>query len=59
MFLSMAITFFIMSIVAGVLGFGVLDGDAAWIGKAAFFIFLVAFGLSFLMTGHPPHHGNT
>lgn len=59
MFLSMAITFLVMTIVAGVLGFGVLDGDAAWIGKAAFFTFLVAFGVSFLMTGRPPHRKNT
>jgi len=59
MFLSMAITFLIMTIVAGVLGFGVLDGDAAWIGKAAFFTFLVAFGVSFLMRGQPSHHENT
>ena len=51
MFISMAITYLILTIVAGVFGFGVLDGDAAWIGKAAFFTFLVAFAISFLMKG--------
>ena len=56
MFISMAITYLILTIVAGVLGFGVLAGDAAWVARAAFFIFLVAFGASFLMTGQPPSH---
>ncbi len=56
MFISMAITYLILAIISGVLGFWVLTEDAAWIARAAFFIFLVAFGISFLMTGEPMHY---
>ena len=56
MFISMAITYLIMTIVAGIFGFGVLEGDAAWILKAAFFTFLVAFVISFFMKGQPSYH---
>jgi len=51
MFISMGMTYLILTIATGILGFGVLDGDAAWIAKAAFFTFLVAFGISFVMEG--------
>jgi uncharacterized membrane protein YtjA (UPF0391 family) len=59
MFISMAITYLILAIITGVLGFGVLAGDAAWIAKDAFYIFLVAFGISFFMTGQSPNRKNT
>ena len=59
MFVSMAITYLILTVVTGVLGFGILPEDSAWIARSAFFIFLVAFGVSFFMTGQPPHHRQT
>jgi len=54
MFISMGITYLILTIITGILGFGVLSDNAAWIAKGAFFIFLTAFLLSFLMTGQKP-----
>ncbi len=59
MFLSVAITFLILSIITGVLGFGVLAGDAAWAARAFFFVFLVTFGVSLVMTGGQSNHKNT
>ena len=56
MFISMAITYLVLTIIAGILGFGMLAETAAWIAKAAFFTFLVAFGISFLMRGQPPYN---
>ena len=54
MFISMGITYLVLTIIAGVLGFGVLRDNAAWIAKGAFFTFLIAFLISFLMTGKQP-----
>jgi len=45
--LSYAITFLIIAIIAGVLGFGVIAGTAAMIAKVLFIIFLVLFLASF------------
>ncbi len=56
MFLSMAITYLILAIIAGVLGFGVMTGTTAWIAQAFFFVFLVAFGAALLMTGQSSYH---
>jgi uncharacterized membrane protein YtjA (UPF0391 family) len=56
MFISMAITYLVLTIVTGILGFVILADATAWIARAAFFIFLVAFGISFLMTGRPLNH---
>jgi uncharacterized membrane protein YtjA (UPF0391 family) len=41
--LDYAITFLIIAIIAGILGFGVIAGTAAMIAKALFVIFLVLF----------------
>ena len=41
--LSYAVTFLIIAIVAGVLGFGVIAGTAAMIAKVFFVIFLILF----------------
>jgi uncharacterized membrane protein YtjA (UPF0391 family) len=41
--LSYAITFLIIALIAGVLGFGVIAGTAATIAKVLFLIFLVLF----------------
>jgi len=56
MFLSMTTTFLILTIFAGVLGFWVLPEDTAWIARACFYVFLVPFGLSFVMTGEQSDH---
>ena len=52
--LSYAITFLIIALIAGVLGFGVIAGTAAWIAKILFFVFLVLFLVS-LVTGRRTH----
>lgn len=46
--LSYAVTFLIIAIVAGVLGFGVIAGTAAMIAKVLFVIFLILFLASLL-----------
>ncbi len=46
--LSYAITFLIIALIAGVLGFGVIAGTAALIAKVCFVVFLVLFVLSFI-----------
>lgn len=44
--LSWAIIFLIIALVAGVLGFGVVAGTAAWIAKVLFVVFLILFLVS-------------
>ncbi|RRJ96918.1 DUF1328 domain-containing protein [Opitutaceae bacterium TAV4] len=44
--LSYALIFLIVSLIAGVLGFGVISGTAATIAKVLFIIFLVLFIIS-------------
>ena len=46
--LRWVITFFIIAIIAGLLGFTNLAGDMAYIAKILFFIFLLLFVLSLL-----------
>jgi len=41
--LSYTITFLLIAIVAGILGFGVIAGTAATIAKVLFLVFLVLF----------------
>jgi len=41
--LNYAITFLLIALVAGILGFGVVAGTAAYIAKVLFVIFLVLF----------------
>jgi uncharacterized membrane protein YtjA (UPF0391 family) len=41
--LSYAITFLLIAIMAGVLGFGVIAGTAAVVARALFVIFLILF----------------
>jgi uncharacterized membrane protein YtjA (UPF0391 family) len=48
--LSYAVTFLIIAIIAGVLGFGVIAGTAAMIARVLFIIFLVLF-IASLFTG--------
>jgi len=51
--LTYAILFLIVSLVAGVLGFFVIAGTAAWIAKVLFVVFLVLFLVS-LVKGKRP-----
>ncbi|MCA9125503.1 MAG: DUF1328 domain-containing protein [Planctomycetales bacterium] len=47
--LSWALTFLVISLIAAVLGFGVVAGTAASIAKLLFFVFLVLFVISLLI----------
>jgi uncharacterized membrane protein YtjA (UPF0391 family) len=52
--LSWALTFLVIALIAGVLGFGVVAGTAATIAKVCFFVFLVLFVLGLLMGRRGP-----
>lgn len=43
-----ALIFFIVAVVAGILGFGVIAGTAAWVAKVLFFVFLIFFVISLI-----------
>ncbi len=47
--LGWAATFFVIALVAAVLGFGVIAGTAAWIAKICFILFLILFVVSLVM----------
>jgi len=47
--LSWALTFLVIALIAGVLGFGVIAGTAASIAKVLFFVFLVLFVIGLFM----------
>ncbi|MES1203376.1 MAG: DUF1328 domain-containing protein [Pseudomonadota bacterium] len=49
--LQWALTFFVLAIVAGVFGFGVIATAAAGIAKILFFLFLVLFVISLVSGG--------
>ena len=51
--LNYAVIFFIVALVAAVLGFGGIAGAAAGIAKILFFVFLVLFVISFVMGRKP------
>ena len=46
--LSYAVTFLIIALIAGVLGFGVLAGTAMYIAKICLVVFLILFVVSLL-----------
>ncbi len=46
--LGLVLTFLLVAIIAGVLGFGVIAGTAAFIAKVLFVIVLIGFVLSLL-----------
>ncbi len=48
-----ALVFLVISIIAGILGFGVVAGDEAWIARVLFLVFLVLFFVS-LIRGRRP-----
>jgi uncharacterized membrane protein YtjA (UPF0391 family) len=49
--LNYAITFLLIALIAGVLGFGVIAGTAALIAKVFFLVFLVLFVVSLFRGG--------
>jgi uncharacterized membrane protein YtjA (UPF0391 family) len=55
--LHWALTFFVIALIAAVLGFGGIAGSAMGIAKVLFFVFLVLFAISLvtgLVRGAPP-----
>jgi uncharacterized membrane protein YtjA (UPF0391 family) len=52
--LSWALTFFIIALIAAVLGFGGIAGSAAWMAQVLFGIFIILFLVSFLFRGRTP-----
>jgi len=46
--LGLVLTFLLIAIIAGVLGFGFIAGTAAFIAKVLFIIFLIGFVISLL-----------
>jgi uncharacterized membrane protein YtjA (UPF0391 family) len=51
--LSWALTFFVIALIAALFGFGGIASSAAGIAQVLFFIFLVAFVVSMIMSfGH-------
>jgi len=46
--LSWALTFLVIALIAGVLGFGVVAGTAAQIAQVLFFLFLILFVVSLI-----------
>ncbi len=52
--LSWAITFLIVALLAGILGFGFIAGTAAWIAKVCFLVFMVLFVVSLLRGRRSP-----
>ncbi|MGZ3494918.1 MAG: DUF1328 domain-containing protein [Thermodesulfobacteriota bacterium] len=46
--LGLVLTFLLIAIVAGILGFGIIAGTAAFIAKVLFIIFLIGFVISLL-----------
>lgn len=47
--LHYAVVFFVIALIAGVLGFGGIAAGAAEIGKVLFFIFLIVFVATLIM----------
>ncbi|MCA9160864.1 MAG: DUF1328 domain-containing protein [Planctomycetales bacterium] len=52
--LGWALTFLVIALIAGVLGFGVIAGTAASIAKVLFFVFLVLFIIGLVMGRRGP-----
>ncbi len=55
--LSWAVTFLIIALIAGVLGFTTIAGTAIGIAKILFFVFLVLFVIMLLMGRRTPPIG--
>lgn len=48
-----AIVFFVVALIAAVLGFGGIAGAASWIAQVLFVVFLIAFVISLFMGRRP------
>ena len=46
--LGLVLTFLLIAIIAGILGFGIIAGTAAFIAKVLFIVFLIGFAISLL-----------
>jgi uncharacterized membrane protein YtjA (UPF0391 family) len=51
MLLNWALIFLVVAIIAGVLGFGGLAAESAWIARVLFGLFLILFIISFFFRG--------
>lgn len=54
MMLGWAVTFLIIALIAGLLGFGGIAGTAMGIAKILFFVFLVLFVIFLVLGRRPP-----
>jgi uncharacterized membrane protein YtjA (UPF0391 family) len=52
--LHWALTFLIVALIAGLLGFGALEGLAMWFAQVLFVVFLILFLISLLAGRRPP-----
>ena len=52
--LQWTLTFLVIAIVAGLLGFGALEGLAMWIAKTLFVVFLILFLVSLISGRRAP-----
>lgn len=52
--LQYAFIFLILAIIAGILGFGVVSGTAAWIAEVLCVVFIVLFLIGLLTGRRPP-----
>jgi uncharacterized membrane protein YtjA (UPF0391 family) len=52
--LNWALTFLIVALIAGLLGFGALEGLAMWFAQVLFVVFLILFLISLLAGRRPP-----
>jgi uncharacterized membrane protein YtjA (UPF0391 family) len=52
--LGYSLVFLIVALVAGILGFGMVAGTAAWIAKVLFFVSLILFLVSLVTGRHRP-----
>ncbi|HMP08082.1 MAG TPA: DUF1328 domain-containing protein [Lacipirellulaceae bacterium] len=52
--LHYALVFLVIAIIAGVLGFGVVQGTAAWIAQVLAVVFIVLFLIGLISGRRPP-----
>jgi uncharacterized membrane protein YtjA (UPF0391 family) len=55
--LHWALTFLIIALIAGFLGFGGIAGTATGMAKILFFVFLILFAISFIVPRFRPPRG--
>jgi uncharacterized membrane protein YtjA (UPF0391 family) len=52
--LRWALIFLVFALIAAAFGFGGIAGEAAWIARVLFFVFLILFVIGLLRRGGPP-----